>query len=112
MKLQGVAFQNGSTCKGMSFANQTSPLDMAKIEIDGRYPESGWARNLESHEMVYVLDGRGSLTTREGAKTALATGDVIYVPSETWFAWDGDMTILMACSPVFNSEQYEIEEVI
>ena len=109
MKMNGVAFQNSSTCKGLSFA-EYAPLDLATIEISGRYPENGWARNLESHEMVYVLQGSGSLMTRDGETTDLVGSDVIHVSPDTWFAWNGNMTILMACSPAFNPEQYEIEE--
>ena len=109
MKLHGQEFTNSDTCHGVAFA-AGAPLDMAEITISGRYPEKGWARNLESHEMVRVLQGVGNLALRDGEITELAEGDVVHVPPETWFAWSGSMTILMACSPAFSPEQYEIEE--
>lgn len=112
MKLNGVPFVNSNTCKGLVFAASSAPLDMAEIVISGRYPESGWARNLESHEIVRVLRGTGNLTLRDGGAKDLAEGDAVHVPPKTWFAWSGDMTILMACSPAFNPGQYEIEEGI
>lgn len=86
------------------------PLDIAEITITGRYPESGWARNKECHEMVRVQSGKGQLLLKSSEVTELSEGDVAYVPPGVWFAWNGDMTILMACSPTFNEDQYEIEE--
>lgn len=108
MKLQGEAFTNSDTCHGTAFVAE-APLDMAEIVISGRYPQTGWARNRQSHEMVRVLHGAGSLALGEGSATPLAEGDVIHVPPDTWFAWEGDMTMLIVCSPPFSAEQYEIE---
>lgn len=111
MRLDKMEFTNSTTCRGTIF-KANAPLDMAEITISGRYPENGWARNLESHEIVRVLRGAGSLVFRGAEVTNLAEGDVVYVPPRTSFAWNGDMTILMACSPAFSSKQYEIEEEI
>lgn len=107
-KLAGKSFENSKTCHGVAFAAD-APLDLAEITISGRYPENRWARNLKSHEMVRGLRGSGSLILRDGETTELKEGDVVHVPPQTWFAWSGNMTILMACSPAFNSNQYEIE---
>lgn len=109
MRLSGTDFVNSATCRGVSFSSNT-PHDLAKIEITGRYPEKGWARNSESHEIVYVLNGRGSVVIRNEDETLLEPSDVIHIPPGKQFAWNGDMTILMTCSPAFNLEQYEIEE--
>lgn len=109
MKLHGQPFTNSNTCHGTVFVAD-APLDIAEIVITGRYPEQGWARNLESHEMVRVLDGAGRLQLRSGETTELREGDTIHVSPKIWFAWEGSMTVLMACSPAFNPGQYEVEE--
>lgn len=111
IKLSPQDFTNSPTCGGQSFADG-SVLDMAEIAISGRYPEKGWARNLASHEMVRVLTGSGRLFLRGNETIELSVGDVVHVPPKTWFAWDGDMVILMACSPAFSTDQYEIMEDI
>lgn len=110
MRLEGTAFENSDTCKGVVFGVNDAPLDMAEIEISGRYPERGWALNHEAHEMVRVLRGVGMLALRSNAELMLGEGDVVHVPAGQQFAWSGDMTILMACSPPFTPEQYEIKE--
>lgn len=108
MKVSGKKFTNSTTCFGESFTSVDAPLDLAEIAITGRYPESGWACNHECHEMVRILSGSGSLILRDSGTTELRDGDVVHVPAETWFAWSGTMTIIMACSPAFALDQYEI----
>lgn len=109
MKLAGQKFTNSDTCHGVSFASEDAPLDMAEITINGRYPEQGWARNHQSHEMVRVMNGQGKLWLKDDATIELTVGEVIHIRPNTWFAWEGDMTILMTCSPAFNPDQYEIK---
>jgi len=110
MKIHSQQFTNSDTCQGESFTVSGAPLDMTLITIAGRYP-AGWARNKVCHEMVRVQSGKGTLLFRDGEVIELSTGDAVYVPAGNWFAWDGDMTIVMACSPAFSKEQYEIKEV-
>lgn len=110
MKLDGTSFQNSDTCKGVSFVDTTALLDIARISISGRYPEHGWAMNRECHEMVVVSRGQGRLLRRDGSQVMLRKGDGISVRPKTWFAWDGDMEITMACQPAFYPAQYLIED--
>ena len=110
MKLSSNDFENSPTCRGLAFVSDDAPIDMAIIEISGRYPEVGQAVNHECHEMVTVVSGAGSVTVA-GVLYELAAGDVVHVPPETPFVWDGNMTITMACTPPFSGEQYEIIEV-
>ena len=114
MIIDGEQFTNSATCHGRSFAISDVPLDLAEITIRGRYPETGWARNKESHEIVRILRGAGNLAIRGKETIALAEGVVVHVPPNERFVWQSEagkeMTILMACSPPFNAYQYEIEE--
>lgn len=110
MKLQGADFTNSRTCHGVSYVADEAPVDLAEITITGRYPERGWARNLESHEMMRVLSGSGRLLYSDGHEAGFTAGDVLHVPPMTWFAWDGDATILMATSPVFDPDKYKLKE--
>lgn len=111
MKLEGTPFTNSDTCHGVAFASDTSPTDIAIIEINGRYPQEGsWAKNRESHEIVTVIEGLGSLSIRGARSEELRVGDVVHIAPGQEFAWDGRMRLAMACSPPFNPQQYEIIE--
>ena len=110
MKLHGQEFTNSDTCKGVVFAPEAAPLDFAEITITGRYPEQGWAVNHTVHEMVRIHKGIGVLVLKDVREIDLREGDVVHVPPETLFAWRGDMTLHMSCSPQFDPAQYEIIE--
>jgi mannose-6-phosphate isomerase-like protein (cupin superfamily) len=110
MKITGVEFENSSTCRGVGFAERGAPLDLAHISIRGRYPENGWAMNDIIHEMGWIASGRGSLMIKGGDAQPLQKGDVVLIKPKESFAWEGEMDIIIACSPPFDSQQYNIEE--
>lgn len=111
MKLVGHPFVNSESCSGRSFVADEQTLDMAEININGRYPETGWAKNERVGEMVYVLRGMGQLAIRDAEPIELKVGDVVSVSVGQEFSWTGNnLTILMACSPAFSSEQYTVTE--
>lgn len=110
MKLVGTPFKNSDTCEGVAFTDSSAGVDMSVIDITGRYPESGWAVNREVYEMVYIKRGLGSLIIRDAEEISLSEGDVVSVAPGQKFAWNGDMTIVMACSPPFNLQQYGVEK--
>lgn len=109
MKLTGELFENSVTCKGVGYSAEGAVLDIAKIEISGRYPEHGWAINEKIHEIAYVQRGTGILFIRDVETFSLQEGDVAYVAPGQHFAWSGNMTLILSCSPPFDSTQYKVE---
>lgn len=110
MVLESNQFKNSAACKGVSYTAEPAPVDMAVIDITGRYPDRGWAVNRVVHEIVYVQRGVGSLAIKGSEVMNLQEGLVVSVAPGERFAWDGDMIIVMACSPPFDPEQYTLEE--
>ncbi len=110
MKIEGEQFKNGETCEGVVFANENIPHDIATIKITGRYPENDWAMNEIAHELVMVSEGSGSLEFKDGDSLELHTGDAVSVEPGKWFAWNGEMTLIIACSPAFSPDQYKLED--
>ncbi len=104
------AFENSPECKGMSFGSLNDEIDMAIIEIHGRYPSEGFLINEICKEAVYVLSGSGTLF---GSETSLnfSVGDVLYVDSEEKFAWEGDFKAVFSLTPAFSPFQHkEVDE--
>lgn len=110
MKLDGNKFKNSDTCAGISYVDEDAQIDMAIIDISGRYPESGWAVNEVVHEMVCVKRGMGTLVIKGAQTYNLKEGDAVTIAPGKRFAWNGDMTIIMACNPPFYPEQYNVED--
>lgn len=110
MKLEGSVFQNSNHCKGVSFAAD-APLDIAVVEVSGRYPDAGFIYNEESHEMAYVAKGQGYFKKKGEDWQLINEGDVIYFKPEERFAWKSDgMTLVMPCSPQFDPNKHHEEE--
>lgn len=77
--------------------------------IKGRYPESGFVINQVCKELVYVLEGAGTLITTD-KETAFTKGDVLLIDYKEKFAWNGDMVLLMATTPTFDPAQHQETE--
>lgn len=109
MKLDGVPFKNSETCEGIAYVAENAPLDLSVIRISGRYPERGWAVNETVHEIVLVRQGSGNLALKDAELQSLCEGDVAVVSPGQRFAWQGEMELVMACSPQFTANQYKME---
>ncbi len=79
----------------------------AVAKINGRYPETGFAMNEVSKELVYVLEGNGSVIRKDGS-VKISKGDVILLQPNELFAWSGTLTLFMATAPTFDPKQHKI----
>lgn len=110
MSLEENRFKNSEACEGVAYSDKSAPVDMAVIDITGRYPEKGWAVNQVVHEIAYVKRGTGNLAIKGRGVTKLEESFVVLIEPGERYAWEGDMTIVVACSPPFNPEQHALEE--
>lgn len=109
-KNTGMQFRNSDACYGEAFADEGAPLDMAVIEITGRYPDAGYIYNDEAHEMVYVSRGQGYFKQKGGKWQKLDIGDVVYFAPGERIAWKSEgMTIIVPCSPQFKPAKHHEE---
>lgn len=111
MKLEGKPFVNSPFCKGVGFAQKGATMDIAKIELTGRYPESGWVMNEVSYEMAYVMSGSGEFIKRDGEAFEVNEGDVVSIETGKQYAWSGTMTLIVPCTPRFDPNKHKhVEE--
>ncbi len=89
------------------YATKDKDISGAVAQINGRYPEKGFAVNEKSKELVFVLSGNGKLLTPTSQKD-IDLGDVILLDKNEPFAWSGGMTIFMATTPAFDPKQHKI----
>ncbi len=98
--------QNGPSCEVFEYPHRDPEMDGALIRVRGRYPENGWVRNTRSKELAYIVGGSGMIRT-ESEERELKKGDLIIIPADEWFAWEGEFEMLVVCAPAFRPEQYE-----
>lgn len=82
-------------------------IDFAINHINGRYPESGFCTNQECKELVYVLDGFGTLQKRNDS-ISFSKGDVLLIDKKEVYFWKGECQIIMICIPAWYPEQCKL----
>ena len=97
---------NSPNCIVYEYPMKNSEMNIGVAEIAGRYPDEGYAINHKCDEMGYVLKGSGRLITEKGEAT-LGSGDVIYIPHGEKYYWEGNMTVVLPCTPAWYPEQHE-----
>lgn len=88
------------------------PMDEQAIsgavsKINGRYPKNGFAVNEISKELVYIIEGKGKIITKDGERE-FDQGDVIFIDRGELFAWEGNFTMFMTTTPKFDPIQHNI----
>ncbi len=101
-------FENASSCIAFEYQTGEPDINLARIEITGRYPLEGSAINKAVSELVYVQEGEGNVTVNNET-IPLKKGDVVLIEKGERVWWDGRLVLIIACTPAWNPEQYEVE---
>jgi len=99
-------FENAESCVAYEYETGDLDINIARIEIVGRYPLEGFAVNTQVTELVYVESGRGQVCV-DGIVHAINKGDVLSIQKGEKVSWNGTMTLVIACAPTWTPEQYE-----
>jgi mannose-6-phosphate isomerase-like protein (cupin superfamily) len=98
-------FQNSKFCSAFEYKMEENEVNGALIQLNGRYPDTGWVANLQCKELAYVTRGAGKLVV-EGNEVQLSEGDVaLILPNEKYF-WEGTMSIFITTTPAWTLEQH------
>lgn len=99
---------NSSVCKTIEYSFGDKDLDLGTATITGRYPDTGFCVNTVSKELIYVLEGKGTLNF-ENESVQFEKGDSILIePSEKYY-WDSDYCVVsMSCTPAWSVEQHKV----
>jgi len=92
--VSGVAFMDGAGLAGG---------DAAYLEVNGRH---GRIKTTLSDRIYYIISGSGEFVVG-GKKYLVEADDAIAIPSNTEYDFEGNMRIVMFCSPPFDPT-YEV----
>ncbi len=106
-KSNAVRFENSKSCNVYEYDFDTDVIDTARVCISGRYPEGGYAKNTICSEVAYVLSGTGEICI-DCSVQVLNEGDTILINPNQKFFWDGNIELLITCTPKWDSKQYEV----
>lgn len=100
--------QNSNVCKTIEYSFGDSDIDLGIATITGRFPDSGYALNLVSKELVYVLEGTGTIVF-EDKKVKYNPGDAILIlPNEKYYYETAYSKVSLTCTPAWHKNQHRI----
>lgn len=100
-------FKNSDSCTAIEYEfKDENDINIAAIELSGRYPEQGYAVNTICKELVYIKNGTGNLTTANSSIN-LEPGDTVLIKPNERYYFDGNMELLISCSPAWSPSQYQ-----
>ena len=101
--------KNGGTSYLLEYsaALNDKDIDLAINTINGRYPERGYCTNEKCKELVYVLEGTGTLN-KQDQDLDFEVGDVMLIEQGEIYFWNGNCKIIMICTPPWYKEQCKL----
>lgn len=100
-------FTNSPACTAWEYPLGDKDINGAVIELNGRYPEKGFAVNEKCKEIAYIVSGTGKWVTGE-KETSFGADDLLFINAGEKFYWDGQAKIFMPCTPAWYPEQHKI----
>ncbi len=102
-------FSNSDNCKGLEYPLNDSDINFATSQITGRYPEKGYCVNEKCKELIYVIDGKGTLNKKDEI-ISFEKGDVMLIEKGELYYWNANCKIVMPCTPAWYPEQHKMIE--
>ena len=100
--------KNSGKCKTLEYSFMDKDIDLGIAIISGRYPDEGYGINLISKELIYVIEGSGTLNF-ENEKIKFSEGDSILIePNEKYYYDTEYCKISMSCTPAWQMEQHKL----
>lgn len=100
-------FKNSPSCSATEydFKDETD-FNIAGIELDGRYPEQGYALNTISKELLYVKKGHGNLVS-SSQRLTLHPGDAALIQPNEKYYLQGTLELIIASAPAWHPDQHK-----
>lgn len=100
--------KNSEKCKTLEYSFMDKDIDLGIATISGRYPDEGYGVNLISKELIYVIEGSGTLNF-ENKKIEFSEGDSILIePMKNIIMILNIDKISMSCTPAWSIEQHKL----
>lgn len=108
---QTQEFKNGNNCTVREYPLRDKDINFSTAVLTGRYPENGYCVNEECKELIYVMDGKGTLN-KKNEIIGFKKGDIILIDKGEIYYWDAQCIIAMPCTPAWYPEQHKITQKV
>jgi mannose-6-phosphate isomerase-like protein (cupin superfamily) len=104
-KSERVKHVNSPACIAYAYEHKDKDINIAFIEIKGRYPDKGRVVNKVCKEIVFVVKGKGKIEVN-GKELLISEGDSVLIQPNQKYFFEGKLEIIAACSPTWYPEQH------
>lgn len=97
---------NSSACIAYEYPAGDKDINVAFVEIRGRYPDSGQVTNEVVKEIVFVSAGKGKIIV-EGKEYGLESGDSVLINPREKYSLEGKLDLVISSTPAWYPEQHK-----
>jgi mannose-6-phosphate isomerase-like protein (cupin superfamily) len=105
-KEQTREFKNSENCVATEYLLEDKEIDTSIVKLKGRYPNKGRVVNLICKELIYISEGSGKIEV-ENEEINIKEGDLILIEHGEKYFWDGNLTLIISCTPAWYPEQHK-----
>ena len=100
--------KNSDKCKTSEYSFRDKKIDLGIATINGRYPDKGYGVNLVSKELIYVIEGKGTLNF-ENKRIEFSKGDSILIKKKKKYYYHTEYCVIsMTCTPAWSPDQHKL----
>ena len=96
---------NSPKCIAYEYDHEDKDINIACIEINGRYPDKGRVTNKICKEIVFVVEGKGKIEI-DDKKLLISEGDSVFIQPNQKYFFEGKLIITASCHPTWYPEQH------
>jgi len=96
---------NSPVCIAYEYPFLDEDINIAFIEINGRYPDKGRVVNKICKEIIFVTKGKGKIEV-DGKELLISEGDAVFVQPNQKYFFEGNLSIIAPCHPAWYPEQH------
>lgn len=96
---------NSPKCIAYEYPFEDKDINIAFIEIKGRYPDKGRVTNKICKEIVFVTKGKGKIEI-DGKEILISEGDSVFIQPKQKYFFEGNLAITTSCYPAWYPEQH------
>lgn len=103
-----ITGKNSDKCKTLEYSFLNKKIDLGIATITGRFPDRGYALNEISEELVYVLEGTGTIYF-EDKEVRFNKGDAILIEPNDKYYYETEYCVLsLSCTPAWSPNQHKV----
>lgn len=108
-KNEAKKFDHGRGCAAFEYILNDKDINVAVVELCGRYPARGRVKNTLCKEVSFIIKGQGKVVVGN-QETQIKEGDLVFIEPDEIYYWEGNLTMCMPCTPAWRADQHKFVE--